>query len=324
MRAYIAGTGSYTPDKILNNAYFEKIVDTSDEWIRTRSGIQERRIAADEQATSDLAFIAAQRALKSAGIKAKNLSAIIVGTATPDMPFPSTGCLLQKRLGAPPIMAFDISAGCTGFLYALGIGENFVMNGYDNVLVIGADTLTRITDYADRTTCVLFGDAAGAVVLKRGDSASAILASHFASDGSCWELLHQPAGGSRMPASHETVDKRLHVIKMQGNEVFKLAVRAMCEAAVITLKKANVSASQLKLLIPHQANIRIIEASAKRLHLPMDRVLINIDRYGNTSTGTIPVALDEAARTGRIDKGDLVLMVAFGAGFTWGGVLFRY
>lgn len=324
MRAYIAGTGSYTPDKILNNAYFEKIVDTSDEWIRTRSGIQERRIAADEQATSDLAFIAAQRALKSAGIKAKNLSAIIVGTATPDMPFPSTGCLLQKRLGAPTIMAFDISAGCTGFLYALGIGENFVMNGYDNVLVIGADTLTRITDYTDRTTCVLFGDAAGAVVLKRGDSPSAILASHFASDGSSWELLHQPAGGSRMPASHETVDKQLHVIKMQGNEVFKLAVRAMCEAAAITLKKAKVSASQLKLLIPHQANIRIIEASAKRLHLPMDRVLVNIDRYGNTSTGTIPVALDEAVQTGRIDKGDLVLMVAFGAGFTWGGVLFRY
>ncbi len=324
MKAYIAGIGSYAPDKILNNFDFEKIVDTSDEWIRTRSGIRERHVAAENQATSDLAFIAAQRALKSARIKAKNLSAIIVGTATPDMPFPSTACLLQRQLGAPSIMAFDISAGCTGFLYALGIGENFVLSGYDNVLVIGADTLTRITDYTDRTTCVLFGDAAGAVLLKKGNSDTGILASHFASDGSSWQLLHQPAGGSRMPPSHETVDKRLHCIKMQGNEVFKLAVRAMCEAALITLKKANVSASQLKLLIPHQANIRIIEASAKRLHLPMDKVLVNIDRYGNTSTGTIPLALDEALKTGRIDKGDLVLMVAFGAGFTWGGVLFRY
>ncbi len=324
MRAYIAGVGSYTPDKILNNFDFEKIVDTSDEWIRTRSGIQERHIAADNQATSDLAFFAAKRALKSAGVKSKNLSAIVVGTATPDMPFPSTACLLQKRLGAPSIFAFDISAGCTGFLYALGIAENFVMNNYDNVLVIGADTLTRITDYTDRTTCVLFGDAAGAVVLKKGNSASGILASHFASDGSSWQLLHQPAGGSRMPPSHETVDQRLHVIKMQGNEVFKLAVRAMCDAAVITLKKANVSASQLKLLIPHQANIRIIEASAKRLHLPMDRVLVNLDRYGNTSTASIPLALDEAVRPGRVEKDDLVLMVAFGAGFTWGGVLFRY
>jgi len=324
VRAYIAGIGSYAPEKILTNSDLEKIVDTSDEWIRTRSGIKERHIAADNQATSDLALIATQRALKSAGIKAKDISAIIVGTATPDMPFPSTACLVQKQIGAPPVIAFDISAGCTGFLYGLAVAESFIKNDYDNIVVIGADILSRFTDYTDRTTCVLFGDGAGALIIKRGDGTRGILASHFASDGSSWQLLHQPAGGSRMPASHDSVEKRLHVIKMQGNEVFKLAVRAMSDAAVKTLKAANVSSSQIKLLIPHQANIRIIEASAKRLHLPMDKVLVNLDRYGNTSTASIPLALDEAVKTGRIDKGDLVLMIAFGAGFTWGGVLFRY
>jgi 3-oxoacyl-[acyl-carrier-protein] synthase-3 len=324
MRAYIAGVGSYTPEKILTNADLEKIVDTSDEWIRTRSGIKERHIAEENQATSDLALIATQRALKSAGIRAKDISAIIVGTATPDMPFPSTACLIQKQIGAPPVIAFDISAGCTGFLYGLAVADSFIKNDYDNIVVVGADILSRFTDYTDRTTCVLFGDAAGALIIKKGDETRGILASHFASDGSSWRLLHQPAGGSRMPASIETVEKRLHVIKMQGNEVFKLAVRAMSDAAVKTLRAANVSPSQLKLLIPHQANIRIIEASAKRLHLPMDKVLVNLDRYGNTSTASIPLALDEAVKTGRIDKGDLVLMIAFGAGFTWGGVLVRY
>jgi 3-oxoacyl-[acyl-carrier-protein] synthase-3 len=324
MRAYIAGIGSYAPEKILTNADLEKIVDTTDEWITTRSGMKERHIAADNQATSDLALIATQRALKSAGIKAKEIGAIVVGTATPDMPFPSTACLVQKKIGAPPVIAFDISAGCTGFLYALAVADSFIKNGYDNIVVIGADILSRFTDYTDRTTCVLFGDAAGALIIKKGDDTRGILASHFASDGSSWQLLHQPAGGSRMPASHDTVEKRLHVIKMQGNEVFKLAVRAMSDAAVKTLRAASVSPSQLKLLIPHQANIRIIEASAKRLHLPMDRVLVNLDRYGNTSTASIPLALDEAVKTGRVDRGDLILMIAFGAGFTWGGVLFRY
>ena len=329
MRGWIAGTGSCAPEKILSNADLEKIVETSDEWIRTRSGIRERRIAAPDQAASDLATVAAQRALKSAGVKARDIGAIVVGTATPDMPFPSTACLVQKNIGAPPVISFDVSAGCTGFLYALAVAESFVAKGYDNILVIGVDLLSRITDYTDRTTCVLFGDAAGAVIVKRdektdGNGASAILASYFAADGSSWRLLHQPAGGSRMPASMETVAQRLHVIKMQGNEVFKLAVRAMSEAAVKTLKAAHVNPSDVKLLIPHQANIRIIEACAKRLHLPMDRVLVNIDRYGNTSTASIPLALDEAVQTGRIARGDLVLMVAFGAGFTWGGFLFKY
>ncbi len=324
MRAYIAGEGSYVPDKILTNADLEKIVETSDEWIRTRSGIRERRIAADDQATSDLALIAAQRALKSAGLKPKEIGAIVVGTATPDMPFPSTACLVQKKIGAPGVIAFDVSAGCTGFLYSLGVANSLIAGGYDNVLVIGADILSRFTDYTDRTTCVLFGDAAGAVIVKKSDTKRGILASHFASDGSSWQLLHQPAGGSRMPASVDTAAQRLHVIKMQGNEVFKLAVRAMSDAAVKTLKAANIHPSEVKLLIPHQANIRIIEATAKRLHLSMDRVLVNIDRYGNTSTATIPVAFDEAVKTGRVGPGDLVLMVAFGAGFTWGGVLFEY
>ncbi|UCD19671.1 MAG: ketoacyl-ACP synthase III [candidate division WOR-3 bacterium] len=324
MRAYIAGIGSYAPDKVLTNPDLEKIVDTSDEWITTRSGIKERRIAAENQAASDLALIATQRALKSAGIKAEDIGEIIVGTATPDMPFPSTACLIQKQIGAPHVMAFDISAGCTGFLYALGLAEIFIKGGNDNILVIGADILSKFTDYTDRTTCVLFGDGAGALIVKKGDGTRGILSSHFASDGSSWQLLHQPAGGSRMPASIETVEKRLHVIKMQGNEVFKLAVRAMSDAAVKTLRAANVSPSEVKLLIPHQANIRIIEASAKRLHMPMDKVLVNLDRYGNTSTASIPLALDEAVKTGRIDRGDIVLMIAFGAGFTWGGVLFKY
>jgi 3-oxoacyl-[acyl-carrier-protein] synthase-3 len=324
VKAAIAGIGSYVPDKILTNFDFEKMVDTSDEWIRTRSGIEERHVAADDQATSDLALIAGKRALQSARIKPKDTGAIIVATATPDMLFPSTACLVQAQIGAPRVISFDISAGCTGFLYALAVAESFVMNGYDNILVIGADTLTRITDYQDRTTCVLFGDGAGAVVLKKSENEHGIISSYFAADGSSWEPLYQPAGGTRIPASHDSVDRRLHYIKMQGNEVFKLAVRAMAEAAVKTLKKANIHGSEIDLLIPHQANIRIIEASAKRLHIPMEKVLVNLDKHGNTSAASIPIALDQAVREGRVSEGSLILMLAFGAGFTWGGVLLRY
>lgn len=324
MRASIAGIGSYVPEKILTNSDLEKIVETSDEWITTRSGIKERHIAADDQATSDLSLIAAQRALKSACLKPKDIGAIIVATATPDMLFPSTACLVQTRIGAPRVIAFDISAGCTGFLYGLAIAESFVNNGYDNILVIGADILSKITDYTDRTTCVLFGDGAGAAVIKKSDGEDGILSSYFTADGSSWSLLQQPGGGSRTPATHESVEQRLHYVKMQGNEVFKVAVRAMSEAATRTLKKADVSASDVALLIPHQANIRIIEASAKRLHMPMEKVLVNIDRHGNTSAASIPIALDQAIHEGRVHKGDLILMIAFGAGFTWGGVLFRY
>jgi 3-oxoacyl-[acyl-carrier-protein] synthase-3 len=324
VKALIAGIGSYVPEKILTNFDFEKMVDTSDEWIRTRSGIRERHVADDHQATSDLALIAGKRALQSARIKPKDIGAIIVATATPDMLFPSTACLVQAQIGAPQVISFDISAGCTGFLYALAVGEHFVVNGYDNVLVIGADTLTRITDYEDRTTCVLFGDGAGAVLLQKSEDEPGIISSYFAADGSSWRPLYQPAGGTRIPASHDSVDQRLHYIKMQGNEVFKLAVRAMAEAAIKTMKKAGIHGSEIDLLIPHQANIRIIEASAKRLHIPMEKVLVNLDKYGNTSAASIPIALDQAAQEGRISKGSLILMIAFGAGFTWGGVLFRY
>ena len=324
MKAQIAGIGSYVPDKILTNFDFEKMVDTSDEWIRTRSGIRERHIVADDQATSDLALIAGKRALQSARVKPKNLGAIIVATATPDMLFPSTACLVQAQIGAPKVISFDISAGCTGFLYALATAECFIMNGYDNILVIGADTLTRITDYQDRTTCVLFGDGAGATIIKKSKDEPGIISSFFAADGSSWKPLYQPAGGTRIPASYDSVKQRLHYIKMQGNEVFKFAVRAMGEAATKTLKKANLHASDIDLLIPHQANIRIIEATAKRLHIPKEKVVVNLDRYGNTSAASIPIALDEAVQQGRARKGSLILLVAFGAGFTWGGVLFRY
>ncbi len=324
MKAAIGGIGSYVPEKVVTNFDMEKLVDTSDEWIRTRSGISERRIVDNNTATSDLACEAAKRAIAAAGIEAKNIEAIILGTATPDMLFPSTACLVQSRLGINKVMSFDISAGCSGFLYGLGIAESFIKNGFDNILVIGAEILTKITDFTDRATCVLFGDGAGAVVIKRNRGASGIIASYFSADGSNWKLLQQPAGGSRIPASIESVKNRLHYIKMQGNEVFKLAVRAMYEAAEKTLQKAGIDGEAIDLLIPHQANIRIIEATAKRLKVPMDKVYINLDKYGNTSAASIPIALNEALEKGRIKKGDLILMVAFGAGFTWGGVLLRW
>jgi 3-oxoacyl-[acyl-carrier-protein] synthase-3 len=324
MKATIAGIGSYVPEKVLTNFDFEKMVETSDEWIRTRSGIKERHVAAEEQATSDLSIIAAQRALKSAGLKPKDIGGIILATATPDMLFPSTACLVQTRIGARNVIAFDISAGCTGFLYGMEVAQSFVNCGYDNILLIGAECLTKITDYTDRTTCVLFGDGAGATIIKKSENERGIISSFFAADGSSWELLQQPAGGSRIPACADSINKRLHYIRMQGNEVFKLAVRAMSEAALKTLKRVDMDASQIDFLIPHQANIRIIEATAKRLHIPMDKVLVNLDRYGNTSAASIPIALDEAIQQGRIQRGSMILMVAFGAGFTWGGVLVKY
>jgi 3-oxoacyl-[acyl-carrier-protein] synthase-3 len=323
MNAYLAGIGSYVPEKVLTNFDFEKMVDTSDEWIRTRTGMRERRMSAEDVPTSDLAVKAAQRALENAHTQAKNVKAIIVATATGDMAFPSTACLVQHKLGAPPIISFDIGAGCTGFLYALSIVDAFIKNGYDDILVIGAEELTKITDYTDRSTCVLFGDAAGAAFFRKTQDEKGILSSYFAADGSFSELLLQPAGGTRMPATKETVEKKLHFLKMAGNEVFKVAVRAMYESAIKTLKKVNAKSEDIDLLVPHQANIRIIEATAKRLHLPMAKVQVNLDRYGNTSAASIPLALDEAMKQGKVKEGSLVLMVAFGAGFTWGGVLLR-
>jgi 3-oxoacyl-[acyl-carrier-protein] synthase-3 len=324
MNAYIAGIGSYTPEKILTNFDFEKMVDTSDEWIRTRSGIRERRVSENNVTTSDLAANAAERALESARVKVDKVEAIILATATPDMLFPSTACLVQSKIGAKNIISFDISAGCTGFLYGLSIVDSYIKNGYNNILIIGAEELTKITDYTDRSTCVLFGDGAGAALVKKTSDKRGIISSYFAADGGCWKLLQQPAGGTRIPTSHESVDEKLHYIKMEGNEVFKLAVRAMAESAIETLKKANIPTDKIDLLIPHQANMRIIEATAKRLHIPMEKVVVNLDKYGNTSAASIPIALDEALQSGRVKKGNLILMVAFGAGFTWGGVLIKW
>ncbi len=324
MNAYIAGVGHHVPDKVLTNTDLEKMVDTSDEWIRTRSGIIERRVSEPDIPTSDLATFAAQRALKSAKVSPKDVQMIIVATATPDMFFPSTACLVQTKLGARKIMSFDISAGCSGWLYALSVAEGFIKTGYDNILVIGAEELTKITDYTDRSTCILLGDAAGAALLKRTDEDRGILSTYFAADGSYGDLLYMPAGGTRMPPSHESIDNKMHYLKMQGNEVFKVAVRAMYESAHEVLKKAHLKPGDVAYLIPHQANIRIIEATAKRLHIPMDRVGINLDRYGNTSAASIPISLDEAVQSGKIEKGDVVCMVAFGAGFTWGGALLRW
>jgi 3-oxoacyl-[acyl-carrier-protein] synthase-3 len=324
MNAYIAGISSYLPEKKLTNFDLEKMVETSDEWIRTRSGIKERRISAADQPTSELAVAAAKKALNAAHTKASEVEAIIVATATPDMFFPSTACLVQSKLGARKIISFDISAGCSGWLYALSIANAFIKTGYDNILVIGAEELSKITDYTDRGTCVLLGDGAGAALLKKTSEERGILSTYFAADGSYGDLLYMPAGGTRMPATEETLKKRYHYLKMEGNKVFKVAVRAMYESAVKVLSKAKVKTEDIALLVPHQANIRIIEATAKRLNISMDKVGINLDRYGNTSAASIPIGLDEAASSGRIKKGDLVLTVAFGAGFTWGGVLIKW
>jgi 3-oxoacyl-[acyl-carrier-protein] synthase-3 len=323
MRSYIAGIGYQVPDKVLDNKYFESIIDTTDEWIRTHSGVVERRMVDKNMATSDLAIAASRKALAAAGTAPDQIGAIVCGSVTPDMVFPSMACLVQNALAAPKVMSFDVSAGCSGFLYGLVTGDSLIKNGYDNVLVIGADCLTRITDYQDRGSCFLFGDGAGAVLLKKGEGDRGIVSHFLAADGSNWKILYMPAGGSRKPASHETVDQREHTIRMEGNAVFKLATRAMAEAALEVLKRANVTPEQLKLVIPHQANLRIIDAVAKRLNAA-DKIYVNIDKYGNTSAATIPIALAEAAQTGRIQLGDYVLLVAFGAGFTWGGVLVKW
>jgi 3-oxoacyl-[acyl-carrier-protein] synthase-3 len=324
MNGYIAGIGCSIPEKIMTNFDLEKMVDTSDEWIRTRSGIKERHIAAPDQPTSDLAVDAAKKALKAANTKVSEIEMIIVATATPDMFFPSTACLVQSKLGARQIMSFDISAGCSGWIYALSIANAYIKTGYDNILVIGAEELSKITDYTDRGTCVLLGDGAGAALVKKTSEDRGILSTYYAADGSYGDLLYMPAGGTRIPTTHESVEKRQHYLKMEGNKVFKVAVRAMYESAKKVLDKAKVKTEDVKMLIPHQANIRIIEATAKRLGIPMDKVAINLDRYGNTSAASIPIGIKEALEANRIKKGDFVVFVAFGAGFTWGGVLVKW
>lgn len=325
LRAKIVSTGSYVPEKILTNIDLEKIVDTSDEWITERTGIKERRIARDEQAASDLAYEASRKALKAAGLKAKDINLIIVATVTGDMPLPSTACILQGRLDAKKAAAFDINAACSGFIYGLTVANSFIKSGsFRRILVVGSEILSKFTDWEDRTTCVLFGDGAGAAILEATEEDRGIISARIHSDGSLWDLLHTPGGGSRNPTSRETLKKRMHYIKMRGNETFKVAVRTLESLVVETLKESNLKPSQLSLLIPHQANIRIIQATAKRLDLPMDRVMINLDKYGNTSAASIPIALDEAVRTGRIREGDYILLEAFGGGLTWASALIKW
>ncbi len=318
----IVGTGAYLPEKILTNADLEKMVDTNDEWIVSRTGMRERRIARDDEPTSEMASAAAKQALESAGVAGKDVDLIIVATVTPDMPFPSTACMVQDAVEATSAFCFDLEAACSGFLYALEVGRGMLMSGlYETALVIGAEKMSSVTDWEDRGTCVLFGDGAGAVVLKRSDSSAKILATTVGSDGSLGDLLMIPGGGSRIPASHDSVDKRLHYMKMAGNNVFKHAVRNMCNAGMGALEKAGLSVEDVDWVVPHQANMRIITAISSRVGIPMDQFVVNLDRLGNTTAATVPLALDEAIRDGRIKSGDKVLMIVFGGGFTWGATV---
>jgi 3-oxoacyl-[acyl-carrier-protein] synthase-3 len=323
----IAGVGAYAPERVLTNDELTKMVDTSDEWIRTRSGIRERRIAAPEQACSDLAIPAAQAALKDAGISASEVDLLIVATATPDYPLPSTACVVQHKLGVPPhATAFDIAAACSGFVYALEIAYGQLLTGrYKCALIIGAEKLSSIVDWSDRTTCVLFGDGAGAAVLKKVPTDGiGIIGSDLGADGELAEYLYTPAGGSRCPATPKTVEDKSHFLRMKGKEIFKNAVRVMETVAREMVEQHHLSLDQINLVIPHQANVRIVEALAGNLGLPLDRFYVNIDRYGNTSSASIPIALNEARQAGKIKPGDLTLLVAFGAGFTYGSTLIRW
>ncbi|MCG9969771.1 ketoacyl-ACP synthase III [Pelotomaculum terephthalicicum JT] len=326
VNAGILGIGTYVPERILTNTELEKMVDTSDEWIRSRSGISERRIAGSEQATSDLASNAARRALSDAGTAPEEIDLVICATDTADMIFPATACLVQDRIGIKKKAgAFDLAAGCTGFVYALAVGSQFIAAGTcRRVLVIGAETMSRVINWEDRSTCVLFGDGAGAVVLGPVPAGQGILATKLYSDGAGGPHLLLPAGGSRRPASSETLDEKLHYLQMNGREVFKFAVRVMGEAAEEVIAEAGLNKSDIDFFIPHQANIRIIEPAAKRLGISMEKVMVNVDRYGNTSTASIPLALEEAVRGGRINKGDHVVMVGFGAGLTWGAAAIKW
>lgn len=321
----ITGLGSYVPEKVLTNSDLEKIVDTSDEWIVDRTGIRERRIAAPEQATSDLAYEAAKKALADAGAAPEDIDLIIVATATPDMFFPSVACIIQDRLKATKAAAFDLAAGCSGFAYGLVVGSQFVKTGlYNKVLVIGAEALSKILDWTDRNTCILFGDGAGAAVLEPVEQGYGILGVDLGADGGGGQFLNIPAGGSRRPASLETIQERMHYVHMAGNEVFKFAIKVMGEAAVKALDNAGLTSQDVDCLIPHQANIRIIQSAAKRLKLPMDKVVVNVDKYGNTSAASIPIALKEAVDSGRVKKDDVVVLVGFGAGLTWASCVIKW
>lgn len=322
----IIGTGSYVPERVVTNADLSKIVDTTDEWIVTRTGIKERRIAAEGELTSHMAAKAAQNAMAQAEITGDEIDLILVATASPDMHFPATACFVQTQLGAKRAACLDVSAACAGFLFALEIGQQFIKtHTYDTVLVIGAEKLTSITNWTDRNTCVLFGDGAGAAILRhRGGGTHGVISTHIGSDGGFADILYMPGGGCRTPLTRENVDQNLHTIHMSGKDVYKQAVISMIDASNKALEKAGLTIEDIACIIPHQANVRIIEAIADRLKIPLERFFINVDRYGNTSAAAVAIALDEANRSGRIKEGDYVLMVVFGGGLTWASTVVEW
>ncbi len=321
----IAAVGACVPDRVVTNAEMEKLVETTDEWITSRTGIKERRIAADNVFTSDLAAEAARRALARAGVSPEQVDLIIVATITPDMPFPATACLVQQKIGAKKAAAFDLEAACSGFIYGLEVGQQFIMSRtYDCVLVIGAEKLSSIIDWQDRATCVLFGDGAGAAVLMNRPNAHGLLTACMGADGNKACLLSMPGGGSQVPATVDSVQRRLHFLRMDGKETFKNAVNAMCTAAREALARCELDISQIKCVIPHQANQRIIDAVGDRLGAKPEQVFVNLHKFGNTSAASVAIALDEAVETGRVKRGDLVLLVAFGAGLTWGAAVIEW
>jgi len=323
----IAGTGRYVPEKVLTNTDLEKIVETSDEWIIKRTGIRERRIAAEDQSTSDLALEAARVALDRAGLAAEDLDAIILATLTPDTYCPAGACYVQNLLGATNACAFDLSAACTGFVYGITVGSSLVRTGvHKNVLVLGAETLSRFIDYTDRNTCILFGDGAGAAVLSRAEegSDSRLLDHYLRSDGGGTDLIIMPGGGARRPASHDTVDGKLHFLSMQGNDVFKFATKSMQTLIETAIERNELSVDDLDLVVPHQVNSRIIDTVLRKVDIPKEKIYLNLQRYGNTSAASVPMALHEAVEEGRVQPGNLVLLVAFGAGLTWGYNLVRW
>lgn len=325
IRGRIISTGSYVPENVVTNHDLERIVETSDDWILERTGIKERRIVNGNQVASDLACEAATMALKRAHIKPKELDLIVVATISGDMPFPSTACILQSKLGAKNAASFDLNAACSGFLYGLHVVNGLIKSGlHKKVLLVGAETLSKFTDWQDRSTCVLFGDGAGAVIIEPTSEKRGIYSTQINSDGDLGDLICLPGGGSKYPSSRDSILKKLHFIKMKGNETFKVAVRTLEELAIRTLNENDLDPSQLSLLIPHQANIRIIQATAKRLGLPMEKVFVNIQKYGNTSAASVPIALDEALQSGQIKGGDYILLEAFGGGLTWASSLIRW
>jgi len=325
IHARITGTGSYAPKKVISNHDLEKLVNTSDQWITERTGIKERRIAEKGQTTSDLAYEAGKKALNAAGLRPDELDLVLVATMTPDMILPSLSCVLQEKLGAKNAAAFDIYAACSGFIYGMSVASAFIGSGmYKNILLVGAEVLSRFTDWEDRTTCILFGDGAGAVVIQRHAGKRGILSTHLHSDGSLGELIHVPTGGAQHPASHDTIRRRMHFIKMKGNETFKAAVRALEGVVQEALEHNKVKPEEIDYLVPHQANLRIIQAMAQRLNMPMEKVVLTLPKYGNTSAASIPMALDEAVRDGRIKENHLLLFEAFGGGLTWASALVRW